>query len=385
MTERLLQEERILKHLYFLRPVFTKRGFRHGLAYINGLIFSFKKSVKKITTNDRSYSHHSGIQRLLNSLKFDFEKLQQKYFSKIRWLFKGEISLIFDDSLVEREGTHVELTQSHKDHVSNGYIAGHQFFTAILVAENVVLPLFPKVFHKDSESKIEMAKNLVRSIGDKFNITNVMFDSWYSDRKLMKLSKKYAKRVICGLKANRNISVEPKIQKKIRLFVDKSKAKSYYIDECQYDVQELLAKVKSISQGKVLLSRQYFPEKMSWSNSFFLFSSDASLSVVQIMRLYQKRWKIEEFHRDIKQNLGFKPYIRKSEAIVRHAIFSTLAYAVLKMYMLYEKLDLTIGECITYLRESNYANFIKEIVEIEDKNERLAVFQEVFINKTAQV
>lgn len=385
MTERLLQEERILEHLNFLRPVFTKRGFRHGLVYINGLIFSYKKTIRKITTHDLTYSHHAGIQRLLNSLKMDFEILSTKYFSKIKWLFKGEVSLIFDDSLVERNGKEIELTQNHKDHCSNGFVCGHQFFTAMLVAENVALPLFPRVFHKNSESKIEMAKQLVKSICSKFNVSNIMFDSWYSDKKLIKISKKYAKKVICGLKANRNISIEPKVQKKIRLFVNENESKQYYIDEHKYFIQELVAKLKSISHGKILLSRQYFDDKKSWSNTFFLFSSDKSLSVVQIMRLYQQRWKIEEFHRDIKQNLGFKPFVRKSEAIVRHAIFSTLAYAVLKMHMVYENMDLTIGECISYLRESNYCNFIREIVEIEDKKERLAVFQEVFINKSVQV
>jgi hypothetical protein len=210
MTELILQDEQILEHLYFLRPAFTQQGFRHGLAYINGLIFSYKKTIKKITTNDANYSLHSGIQRLLNSLKVDVENLQQKYFSKIKWLLKGEISLIFDDFLVEREGKHVELTQNHKDHVSNGYVTGHQFFTAMLVAENVALPLFPQVFHKNSQSKIEMAKELVKFVGSKFTVANVMFDSWYSDKKLIRVSS----------------------------FFDEEAEKSFYIDESQYEIQE---------------------------------------------------------------------------------------------------------------------------------------------------
>jgi hypothetical protein len=106
-SELLLQEKRILEHLYYLRKAFNKRSFRHALAYINGLIFAFNKSVKNITRNDPNYKHHSGIQRLLTSLKIDLECLTKKYLSKIKYFFCGEISLIFDDSLLERNGKKV--------------------------------------------------------------------------------------------------------------------------------------------------------------------------------------------------------------------------------------------------------------------------------------
>jgi hypothetical protein len=53
--------------------------------------------------------------------------------------------------------------------------------------------------------------------------------------------------------------------------------------------------------------------------------------------------------------------------------------------MFHKGLAMTIGECISYIQHSEMNNFIKEIVEIEDKNERLATFQEVFIRKRAKV
>lgn len=385
MTELILQMEQIEEYLYFLRPCFTKRGFRHGISYINGLIFSFKKTIKQITKNDLNYKHHSGIQRLLNSLRLNLKLLNDKYLVKLKYLFKGEITLIFDDSLVERDGKKIELAQTHFDHCSGSYIRGHQFFTAMLCAENIILPLFPKVFSVQSDSKIAMAKSLIKNVSNKIKLTNILFDSWYSDKKLIQIAKRCSKRVICGIKANRNISIEPKKQQKIRLFVDKSEIKNYYIDEKKYTTQVLSAKMKGIAIGTILISRQYFEDKDCWSNPFFLFSSEKNQTVSSIMRIYQLRWNIEVFHRDAKQNLGFHPYVRKRAAIVSHAIFCTLSYTILKLYMYYQNLDMTIGECISYIRESNFNNFVKEIVEIEDKKERITRFEEVFINKTAQV
>lgn len=382
MTETLLQEERIIEHLNFLRPVFTKRGFRHGLAYINGLIFAFKKSTKNITSKDPNYKHHSGIQRLLTSLRMDLEKLQKKYFVKIKYLFKGEISLIFDDSLLERNGKKVERTQNHHDHTSGGYLKGHQFFTAMLCADNIVLPLFPQLYHKKSSSKMDMAEELIEDISKKFSLTNILFDSWYSKKQIIRISRFKSRRVICGLKSDRKFSSTPKEWSKIREFVDDSQSKHILIDEKEYHIQSMVGRIKA-SKGKVLISRQVFTDSIS--KHFYIFSSDKSLTEVEILRLYHIRWNIEVFHRDVKQNLGFHPFVRKEKAIVRHSIFVTLAYAVLKIFMLFNNFDMTIGECISYLRESNYSNFIKEIVEIEDRSERLQAFQEVIINKSAQV
>ena len=41
-------------------------------------------------------------------------------------------------------------------------------------------------------------------------------------------------------------------------------------------------------------------------------------------------------------------------------------------------IQMTIGECCEYLRDESSASLVKEIVEIDDKQERLKVFEEVY-------
>ena len=102
--------------------------------------------------------------------------------------------------------------------------------------------------------------------------------------------------------------------------------------------------------------------------------------------MYNSRWLIETFHRDIKQNLGFnKCFLRKKTSIVRHSILVSIAYIVLKLFMFQKGLDMTIGECIEYLTKKEFNKFMQEIIEIEDSKERIAKYTRVFINKTAQV
>ena len=162
MKQILPKLEEINKHLTFAKKSFTRGGFRHFTAYIDGLITLNKKTVKQISKAALEESHHSAINRILTESKFEQELLESKYLKKIAYLTKGQkISLIFDDTLVEHNGRKIEETQSHKDHSSNGFITGHQFFTAILYTEFLQMPLFPKLYSKNTDSKIDMAKDTI--------------------------------------------------------------------------------------------------------------------------------------------------------------------------------------------------------------------------------
>ena len=60
--------------------------------------------------------HHSAINRILVDAKFKQDELEERYMKKIKYLTKGhEISLLFDDTIVKRNGKKVEETQIHKD------------------------------------------------------------------------------------------------------------------------------------------------------------------------------------------------------------------------------------------------------------------------------
>ena len=107
---------------------------------------------------------------------------------------------------------------------------------------------------------------------------------------------------------------------------------------------------------------------------------------MQVIRHYSVRWCIETYHRDIKQNLGFATaFFRKKKGTVRHTIFSTLAYSVLKLFMLFRGLKMTIEECCAFIQDKGMDDFIREIVEVEDSSERINHFENVFIRKSCGV
>jgi hypothetical protein len=387
MIQILLKLKELNKHLNFTKNAFTKNGFRHILAYINGLVAINKKSIKSISKNSLEEKDHSSIQKLLQKGKFDQDLLEQIYLKKLRYLFKTlKIDLIFDDTLHQRFGKKIEGVQSHKDHCTNGYINGHQYFTAMLVAGNLQFPLFPRLYDKDSISKIDMAFELIQKLSKTMRITNILCDSWYSDVKIMKLCRQNKIRIICGIKTNRKIKF--KFKQKYIALSDFSQNNipntNYFIDEKEYRIDSYELHLNKFPLVKMLISQEYLDN--NWSKNFHLISSIQSDSIVNIIRIYNRRWVIETFHRDIKQNLGFdKCFMRNKTSIVRHSILVSITYFVLKLFMLKRDMAMTIGECIEYITNKEFNEFMQEIIEIKDSKERIARYQEVFINKTAQV
>lgn len=373
-----------------MKSSFTKGGFRHITNYIDGLITLNKKTIRQISKASLDEHHHSAISRILTTATFEQEKLEQRYLKKVGYLTKDSYtSLIFDDSLVERNGKHVEETQSHRDHSSNSFITGHQFFTSFVHTPFIQLPLFPKLYSKHTESKIEMALNLIDKVSQTIELDAVLMDSWYSDKKIIKKCLTKHIKVICGIKTNRSISLKKGEWSPLSEFsvhIPRKDVEYYYIDERKYKIAEYTVKLKGIPHVKMLVSKEYLENKNEWSNNFHLISTEVKDTPVKIIRQYNIRWCIETFHWDIKQNLGFDTvFLQKKEGIVRHAIFAVIAYIILKLFMFYRGWSMTIGECITYVQDKEMDGFIREIVEIEDKEERINYFEEVFIRKTAKV
>ncbi len=390
MKQILPKLEELNKHLNFAKKAFTKGGFRHSTNYIDGLITLNKKTVKKISQASVEENHHSAINRVLTEAKFEQELLEERYLKKIKYLAKGlQVSLIFDDTLAEHNGKCIEEAQSHYDHSSNDFIRGHQFFTSMIHTPVFQLPLFPRLYSKNTDSKIEMAKDMVDYVSRKIKLYSVVFDSWYSDKKIIKKCMTKGIKVVCAIKANRTISMEKGKWKLLSDFLktlSTRKMENYFIDEKKYKILSLIVKLNGIPHVRLIISKEWSEEKKKWGDFFYLISTDTQDTPVQIIRHYKVRWSIETYHFDIKQNLGFaRAFFRKKEGIVRHAIFSTIAYAILKLFMLCRGLKMTIGECCGYIQDKGMDEFVLEIVEIEDRSERMEYFEKVFIRKSAKV
>jgi SRSO17 transposase len=370
--------------LAFAKNAFTRGSFRHAVQYVNGLIASAKKTVKKISEACSEIKNQSELNYLLTEAQIEIDLLTDKYLKKIKYLFKNiPVYLIIDDTLVERNGKTVQEAQSHFDHNSNGYINGHQFFTALLWTPFLQMPIFPRLYSKNTDSKIEMAQSLIDKLeSSSIKINTVLFDSWYSDHELIKKCIKTKARVICAVKSNRNIKIGKSNKWKSLSFVS-DRIHSQLLEECKLNDKTYSVWSRTVTLNHLLSVRMIISEQKDETDELkgkvILVSTNIKDSPREIICAYKHRWKIETYHRDIKQNLGFATvFFTRREGIIRHAILASITYAVLSLFMFRMGKTMTIGECCAYLTNKSTKSLVKEIVEIESKPKRVERFEELF-------
>lgn len=378
----------------FAKTCFTKPQFKHFREYLGGLVTLQNKSVTSIATACVDKQDQSSLNRFVTCSDWDEKQLEDLYLKKVRYEFNREkASLIIDDSLSKKTGKHIAEVQYHKDHSSDGYIFGHQIVTALVKVKEKAFPLFPKLYSKKTQSKIEFAKEFVNLANDKLPLKEAIIDSWYMSTALIKLCLKKGLEVIGCIKSNRLISLE--LKKGVKL--EWLKVSAYYkslkkkdfqvfvIDDGTYRVHERIVKLKHVGYVKLLLSQQWMEVEKKWSRPFYLISTNTNKSATQIIRTYANRWSIETFHRDIKQNLGLEAYqLRGRKGITRHLILVALAYAALKFWMHLKNVLLSIGEAIRHIQGRLFDDLIITLVEENNIEERWKL-AEPFISRTAKV
>ena len=81
----------------------------------------------------------------------------------------------------------------------------------------------------------------------------------------------------------------------------------------------------------IILHRQMFKNKDGSEGKLYLISNDIELEKGSMETIYQKRWKVEVFHKNIKSNTGLaKSPAKKVKTQSNHIFMSLLATAKLE-------------------------------------------------------
>ena len=161
--KKVFPEKTVLNQVIsFAKKCFSKPQFKQVTKYVTGLITLQKKSISSISAASVVKQDQSSLNRFITEANWDEHKLEDRYTKKVQHLLGREkASLVIDYSLSKKTGKHIEETQFHKDHSGKGYVFGHQIVTALVKVREKALPLFPKLYSKKTQSKIEFAKDLI--------------------------------------------------------------------------------------------------------------------------------------------------------------------------------------------------------------------------------
>ena len=122
----------------------------------------------------------------------------------------------------------------------------------------------------------------------------VLNDLWFASAENMRFVKlDLKKEFVMALKRNRKVALSAE---------DKANGRYQRIDQLDLPEDTTLTIYLEGVSFPLQLVRQVFTNEDDSTGVRYLVTSDLTLTADQICTIYQKRWKVEEYHRSLKQN-----------------------------------------------------------------------------------
>ena len=247
--------------------------------------------------------------------------------------------LISDDSVEEKLYTdESELICWHGDHVVNRSVKGMNLLTCLYYSADVALPVAFELVTKPDfvtdtktgkteraarKTKNELSRQMLAAcVAKQLPFAYVLNALWFaSAENMVSIKETLKKQFVMPLKGNRKVSQEPPGTAK-RPFVP--------VSSLTLAAAVLLTVWREDVDFPLLLVKQVFTNKDGSGGSMYLVTRETTLTSEQITPFYQKRWKVEEYHKSLKSNLSFAKSPTKTVRTQSSYIFACLA-AFVKM------------------------------------------------------
>jgi len=240
--------------------------------------------------------------------------------------------LILDDSVEAKPYTQCNnLIRYHFDHTAGKSVKGVNFITAIYNSWEMSLPVGVdfvikdqvytdkngKTSYKSKVSKNEMYRQLLLRVGAQLRFRYVLNDSWFaSSENMAYIDQQMDRYFIMAMKDNRKVALSKE---------DKLAGKYISIKEASIEGCVRSVYVEQLD-FPILITKQVFKNGDGSTGTLYLSGNDLSLTAAQMATIYQRRWKVEEYHKSIKSNTAFpKSPTGKVVSQQSHFIASILA------------------------------------------------------------
>jgi len=310
--------------------------------YTDYLISSFGQTtatgLSKLMNGDVS---HDQVSRMLASPKMTSKDWWLKVKPEVRKIEHPDGVVIIDDSIEEKPHTDEnEIICWHWDHSKDRSVKGINFISALYYAQGVALPVAFEIVSKPETyidkktgkekrrsqiTKNEHARNMLRTVHkNQIPFKYVLTDIWFASAENMCFVKlDLQKDFIMALKSNRKVALSED---------DKAQGKYQRID--QWEIPEGTSQTIYLEGVPFPLSLVYqvFTNKDGSTGVRYLVTSDVTLEADQLITIYQKRWKVEEYHRSLKQNAALaKSPTRTETTQTNHFVAALWAFVKIEL------------------------------------------------------
>lgn len=293
---------------------------------------------------------HDQVTRFLHKEDFSSKHLWQYVKPEIRKneQKKGGVFIV-DDTIEEKPYTDENDTVCwHYSHAKGRCVKGVNILSGMIRYGDFALPIAFEAIRKDlyfcdlsdkkEKRRSRISKNelfrgmLQQAVNNQVEFEYVLADNWFGAKKNMEfIHYDLEKAFIFGMKANRLIALS-----------EKERKNGQYQSLSSLDLKDEETKIvwlKDLS-FPVKVLRKIFKNENGTTGTLYLVTNDLNLDADQIYDIYQKRWRIEEYHKSVKQNASLAKSPTKVSRSQRNHIFaSIIAYCKLELLRLKTSLN----------------------------------------------
>lgn len=295
---------------------------------------------------DNGYSHDQ-ISRFLAQRKFTQKDFWQMVKKIIRKIESEDAILAIDDTIEEKpHSTENDIICWHWDHSKHGSVKGINILnflyqTTLPDGQDICIPAAFEIIEKTEQyldvksgkvkrrspiSKNELLRDRLRALVqlNRLKFKYVVWDTWFSAKENLDFVHYTLKKYFIGaLKSNRKIALNEQ---------DKHQGKFVKVEELDLQPNRTYKVWLKGLDFQILLVKQVFTNQDGSSGELFLVTNDLFLSADAICTIYNKRWKVEVFHKSLKQNAGLEKSPTKYEVTQSNHIFaSMIAYCKMEL------------------------------------------------------
>lgn len=299
--------------------------------------FSFTTATGMSVALDGAVSHDS-ITRFLSAREYTNKDLWKLVKPVIRGIETDDGVLAIDNTIEEKQYTDEnDIVAWHWDHVFNRNVKGVNILNCVYVSELGTAPIGCTVIKKDllftdlkteklrrkfDVTKNEQARELIgAAIQNQIKFRYCLSDSWFASKENMEFVVKKGKHFIFALKSNRTFASN---------LENKHKGVFQAVESLEWEENQVLTGYLKGMDIPVQITRQIFTNEDDSTGILYLVTSDLTLGYTDITTIYQKRWKVEEYHKSVKSNLGLAKSPTKTVITQANHFFMT-SYAYVKL------------------------------------------------------
>jgi SRSO17 transposase len=333
-----------------IRPQLSRPQYHTLLIFVIGWLLSPRRPKLGHLAGAEPIRHRTSLGHFLKQSQWDPENLLTLLtLAVLRWLGvrDEEIYLLLDDTLIRKRGRRMPAVTPLYDHALQRTYHAHRVLVAAVVVRDIVLPWRFVLWQPQSVGSkyvkvTTLAAELIRNFPTFRGVqVQVLFDAYYLNATVAKACQERDFAWFSVAAKNRRFHLKGQ-KKSVRLGhwapgrlqhqgqrLRRPRARNRKIT---WRVASVVGDLAKIGRVKLVLAKRW---RQRDAKLTVFATSDTTLSIKKILGIYERRWMIEQYFKELKGSLGLGQYqMQSQEGIVKHLHLCGLVHLTLTRHSL---------------------------------------------------